>query len=90
VFPLPTSNLFTTIEQTMVYSSPRHPWSDPLSVQPALYGGFIIPGSTFDNFNITVSTWDFRSPRYPPAPYAPQNPSNYTVSQWRTRLNPNI
>jgi hypothetical protein len=80
VFPLPTSNLITTTEQTMVYNSQVNPSSDALSVQPALYGGFIIPGSTFDNFNIAVSTW----------PHAPQNPSNYTVSQWRTRLNPNI
>lgn len=84
VFPLPTSNLITTTEQTMVYHSRVNPSSDDLSVQPALYGGFIIPGSTFDNFNIAVSTW-IQSP-----PYAPQNPSNYTVSQWRTRLNPNI
>jgi Domain of unknown function (DUF4185) len=80
VFPLPTSNLITTTEQTMVYNSRVNPSSDHLSVQPALYGGFVIPGSTFDNFNITVSTW------IPSQPYAPQNPSNYTVSQWRTRL----
>jgi hypothetical protein len=84
VFPLPTSNLIPTTEQTMVYNSQVNPSSDALSVQPALYGGFIIPGSTFDNFNIAVSTW-IRS-----EPYAPQNPSNYTVSQWRTRLNSNI
>jgi hypothetical protein len=55
-----------------------------MSVQPALYGGFIIPGSTFDSFNIAVSTW------IPSQPYEPQNPSNYTVSQWRTRLKSNI
>jgi hypothetical protein len=84
VFPLPTSNLITTTEQTMVYQSRVNPSSDDLSVQPALYGGFIIPGSTFDNFNIAVSVW------IPSEPYAPQNPWNYTVSQWRTRLNPNI
>ena len=84
VFPLPTSDLVTITEQTMVYSSRVNPSSDDQSVQHTLYGGFIIPGPTFDNFNIAVSTWDQSQP------YAPQNRSNYTVSQWRTRLNPNI
>ena len=87
VFPLPTSNVFTGIEQTMVYSSSDNACSDPDSVQPNLYGGFIFPGSTFDNFNLAVSNWD------PNGGYAndPQhNTRNYVVSQWRTRLNPNM
>jgi hypothetical protein len=85
VFPLPTSDLFTTTEQTMVYNSEHNPSSDPRSVSPALYGGFIIPGSTFDNFNIAVSTWIQNGETGQKGEW-----SNYTVSQWRTRLNPNI
>lgn len=87
VFPLPTSNLVAGTEQTMVYSSGDNPSSDPGSVQPTLYGGFIFPGSTFGNFNFAVSNWN------PGAGYAndPQrNVSNYVVSHWRTGLNPTI
>lgn len=87
VFPLPTSDLFAGTEQTMVYTSGRNPSSDPRSVQPFLYGGFIFPGSTFDNFNFAVSNWN-QNGGYANDPQ--HNTSNYVVSQWRTRLNPNI
>ncbi|MGW8374870.1 DUF4185 domain-containing protein [Streptomyces sp. ODS28] len=82
VFPLPTSDLFQGTEQTMVYASGSNPASDPESVQGNPYGGFIFPGSTFENFQIAVSNWN------PQAPY--DTNENYVVSQWRTRLDPGI
>lgn len=87
VFPLPTSDLFAGTEQTMVYASEGNPASGgpgSPAVQANLYGGFIFPGSTFDNFNIAVSNWD------PNGGYAPGNTSNYVISQWQTALNPDI
>lgn len=94
VFPLPTSNLVTTTEQTMVYNSAANPSAAPVNsdgtgrhVQAAPYAPFIFPRSTFQNFNFVVSDWD--PARGAREGYGP-NAHNYCVSQWRTSLNPNI
>lgn len=55
VFPLPTSNLFTTPEQTMIV--PTVPGQEGGNAVASPYGGFIFPGSTFDDFHIAVSQW---------------------------------
>ncbi|WP_419998953.1 DUF4185 domain-containing protein [Streptomyces boninensis] len=97
-FPLPTSDLFRTPEQTMLYFNPKNPASESSTkelthVFPNLYGGFIFPGSTFDNFHIAVSRWN-PSGRYPTEkitfdigdhPVEAEYP-NYAVTQWRASL----
>lgn len=55
VFPLPTSNLFTTPEQTIIV--PTVPGAEFGNAVASPYGGFIIPGSTFDDFHVSVSQW---------------------------------
>ena len=55
VFPLPTSNLYTTPEQTIIV--PTVPGAEGGNAVASPYGGFIIPGSTFDNFHVCVSQW---------------------------------
>lgn len=66
VFALPTSNLFTTPEQTIIV--PTVPGAEGGNAVASPYGGFIIPGSTFDDFNVTVSQWyddqDYRFMQY--------------------------
>ena len=67
IFPLPTSNLVTTPEQTMLVNGAT---TSGRTVQ-ALYGGFIFPGSTFSDFHIAVSQWPNN------------DPYNYHVMQYR-------
>ncbi|MEU3224976.1 DUF4185 domain-containing protein [Streptomyces sp. NPDC006976] len=55
VFALPTSNLFTTPEQTMIL--PTVPGLEVGNAVASPYGGFIVPGSTFADFHIAVSQW---------------------------------
>ncbi len=55
VFPLPTANLFTTPEQTIIV--PTVPGAESGNAVASPYGGFIFPGSTFSNFHIAVSQW---------------------------------
>ena len=55
VFPVPTANLFTTPEQTIIV--PTVPGAEGGNAVASPYGGFIIPGSTFDDFHIAVSQW---------------------------------
>lgn len=55
VFALPTSNLFTTPEQTMIV--PTTPGHEGGNAVASPYGGFIFPGSTFADFHIAVSQW---------------------------------
>ncbi|HEY3505953.1 MAG TPA: DUF4185 domain-containing protein [Actinocatenispora sp.] len=66
VFPLPTSNLFTTPEQTIIV--PTTPGNEGGNAVASPYGGFIVPGSTFDDFHICVSQWyddvDYRVMHY--------------------------
>jgi hypothetical protein len=55
IFALPTSNLFTTPEQTMIL--PTTPGNESGNLVASPYGGFIIPGSSFSDFHICVSQW---------------------------------
>ncbi len=55
VFPSPLANLFTTPEQTMIV--PTNPGQEGGNAVAYPYGGFIIPGSTFNDFHICVSQW---------------------------------
>ncbi|MFF9345761.1 DUF4185 domain-containing protein [Streptomyces sp. NPDC014734] len=55
VFALPTSNLFTTPEQTVIV--PIVPGLEFGNAVASPYGGFIVPGSTFADFHIAVSQW---------------------------------
>ncbi|MFI7090135.1 DUF4185 domain-containing protein [Streptomyces lydicus] len=55
VFPLPTSDLTRTLEQTMIL--PGTPGQEAANFVASPYGGFVIPGSTFGNFHIVVSQW---------------------------------
>ncbi|WP_372477917.1 DUF4185 domain-containing protein [Streptomyces barringtoniae] len=67
VFALPTSNLFTTPEQTVIV--PTTPGDESGNAVASPYGGFIVPGSTFSDFNINVSQW--------------YDDQNYRVMQYR-------
>ncbi len=66
VFPLPTSDLFTTPEQTMIV--PTTPGDEGGNAVASPYGGFVFPGSTFADFDIAVSQWyddtDYRVMQY--------------------------
>ncbi|MFI6348714.1 DUF4185 domain-containing protein [Streptomyces sp. NPDC050560] len=55
VFALPTSDLFATPEQTVIV--PTTPGNEAGNAVASPYGGFIIPGSTFDDFHLAVSQW---------------------------------
>ncbi|MEV6265468.1 DUF4185 domain-containing protein [Streptomyces sp. NPDC051784] len=55
IFALPTSNLFTTPEQTMII--PTVPGQEIGNAVASPYGGFIVPGSSFADLHITVSQW---------------------------------
>ena len=55
ILPLPTSNLYTTPEQTMIV--PTTPGNETGNAVASPYGGFVIPGSTFTDFHIAVSQW---------------------------------
>lgn len=65
-FPLPTSNLFATPEQTMIV--PTDPGGQGGNAVASPYGGFVFPGSTLGDFNIAVSQWyddqDYRVMQY--------------------------
>ncbi|WP_407640295.1 DUF4185 domain-containing protein [Actinacidiphila rubida] len=66
IFALPTSNLFTTPEQTMIV--PTTPGNEGGNAVASPYGGFVFPGSTFADFHIAVSQWydstDYRVMHY--------------------------
>lgn len=66
VFPLPTSDLFTVPEQTVIV--PTTPGDESGNAVASPYGGFIFPGSTFADFDIAVSQWydntDYRVMQY--------------------------
>ncbi len=66
VFPLPTSNLFATPEQTVIV--PTTPGNERGNAVASPYGGFIFPGATFSSFDIAVSQWydttDYRVMQY--------------------------
>lgn len=66
VFALPTSNLFATPEQTIIV--PTSPGAEFGNAVASPYGGFIVPGSTFSDFNVNVSQWydstDYRVMQY--------------------------
>ncbi len=70
VFPLPTSDLTTTLEQTMIL--PCGPGQEVANLVAAPYGGFVIPGSTFGDFHIVVSQW--------------YDPTNYRIMQYRINM----
>ncbi|MET7639445.1 DUF4185 domain-containing protein [Streptomyces sp. NPDC005438] len=55
VFDTPTSNLFETPEQTMIL--PTLPGNENGNLVASPYGGWIFPGSSYDNFHIAVSQW---------------------------------
>ncbi|MFA3878353.1 DUF4185 domain-containing protein [Streptomyces sp. MMCC 100] len=55
IFALPTSNLFTAPEQTVIV--PTTPGHESGNAVASPYGGFIVPGSTFSDFDIAVSQW---------------------------------
>jgi len=67
VFALPTSNLYETPEQTMITATA--PGKETATAVAHPYGGFIVPGSTFADFHITVSQW--------------YDAQNYRVMQYR-------
>lgn len=66
IFALPTSNLFTAPEQTMIV--PTVPGRETGNAVASPYGGFVVPGSTFDDLHVTVSQWygdqDYRVMQY--------------------------
>ncbi|WP_329358747.1 DUF4185 domain-containing protein [Streptomyces anulatus] len=66
-FATPTSNLFTTAEQTMIV--PTVPGRETGNAVASPYGGFIIPGSGVDDLHIVVSQW--------------YDAQNYRVMQYR-------
>lgn len=52
---LPTSNIFDAVGSARSLVSHDHQRAD--LTQPNPYGGFIVPGSTFDDFHVIVSQW---------------------------------
>ncbi|MFE3654632.1 DUF4185 domain-containing protein [Streptomyces sp. NPDC059101] len=70
VFPLPTSDLTRTLEQTMILPGSLGQEVDNFVACP--YGGFVIPGSTFGNFHIVVSQWC--------------DPKNYRIMQYKVNM----
>ncbi|AKU15558.1 DUF4185 domain-containing protein [Luteipulveratus mongoliensis] len=60
VFPIPESDLFTTPEQVLIQGSDHDAGND----LRAPYGGWIVPGSTFDNFHAVISQWIYPTPDY--------------------------
>ncbi|MBP2472488.1 hypothetical protein JOF53_001360 [Crossiella equi] len=69
VFPLPTSNLFATPEQTMIV--PTLPGQEQGNAVASPYGGWVFPGSTIGDLHIAVSQWYDRQ--------------NYRVMQYRVQ-----
>ena len=55
IFATPTSDLFNTPEQTVIV--PTTPGNESGNAVASPYGGFIVPGSTFDDFHMIVSQW---------------------------------
>ncbi|KJS60072.1 DUF4185 domain-containing protein [Streptomyces rubellomurinus] len=72
VFPLPTSDLTRTLEQTMIL--PCAPGQEAGNLVLSPYGGFVVPGSTFGDFHIVVSQW-----------YVP-DPTIYRIMQYRIAM----
>ncbi len=70
VFPLPTSDLTRTLEQTMIL--PGTPGQEVAGLVASPYGGFVVPGSTFGDFHIVVSQW--------------YDPTNYRIMQYRIAM----
>ncbi|MFD6043995.1 DUF4185 domain-containing protein [Streptomyces koyangensis] len=66
-FPLPTSHLFTTPEQTTII--PTVPGRESGNAVAGPYGGFIVPGSTVGDLHLAVSQW--------------YDAQNYRVMQYR-------
>lgn len=62
----PLGNFFTTPQQTLIVNGPANAQGGQVVCAP--YGGFIIPGSTFADFEIVVSQWyddtDYRFMQY--------------------------
>jgi len=56
VFPVPTADLTATQEQVLILPAPR-PDAQVANLVSNPYGGFIVPGSSFDDFHIVVSQW---------------------------------
>lgn len=55
IFATPTSDLFQTPEQTVIV--PTTPGNESGNAVASPYGGFIVPGSTFEDFHMIVSQW---------------------------------
>ncbi|WP_314172066.1 DUF4185 domain-containing protein [Streptomyces winkii] len=55
IFATPTSDLFATPEQTVIV--PTSPGNESGNAVASPYGGFIVPGSTFEDFHMIVSQW---------------------------------
>ncbi|WP_277401237.1 DUF4185 domain-containing protein [Streptomyces marispadix] len=55
IFATPTSDLFGTPEQTVIV--PTTPGTESGNAVASPYGGFIVPGSTFEDFHMIVSQW---------------------------------
>lgn len=55
IFATPTSDLFATPEQTVIV--PTTPGNESGNAVASPYGGFIVPGSTFEDFHMIVSQW---------------------------------
>ncbi|MFJ8430884.1 DUF4185 domain-containing protein [Kitasatospora sp. NPDC094019] len=70
VFPLPTSDLTRTLEQTMIL--PGSPGQEVGGLVASPYGGFVVPGSTFGDFHIVVSQW--------------YDTRNYRIMQYRVAM----
>lgn len=67
VFALPTSDLTVTPEQPMILPTAPGQERDNLVAHP--YGGFVFPGSTFEDLRLAVSQW--------------YDDQNYRVMQYR-------
>lgn len=59
---LPTSNMFQTPSRLLIVNGPAEAQIGNVITSP--YGGFIMPGSTFANFEFTVSQWNDAIPSY--------------------------
>lgn len=60
VLATPTSNVTTTPEQVLI----QHGGVDQGNILRNPYGGWVIPGSTFNNFHCAISRWIYPSADY--------------------------
>lgn len=77
VFDQPTADLWETPEQTLIL--PARPGEEAANRVTKPYGGFVVPGSTIDDFHLVVSQW---YPGHPPPGKVPSRRQVYRIMHY--------